>query len=120
MPRLSQLVAHPRQRLPLCKDEFEEKKVGRQVMNVLNMMEFSCPFGCQVTFTYENRKRHFAVCTECTEQQKCPFCSQNISQMQNGLTWHVRNECEGAELHCPDCSINIYQMYFDYELLKQN
>ena len=53
---------------PLCKQEFEEMKVSRQVMNVLNMCEFSCPYGCGESFTYENRKRHFSACTQCTEQ----------------------------------------------------
>ena len=84
------------------------------------MCEFNCPYSCHGTFTYENRKRHFNECTECTEQQKCPFCAINITQMQNGLTFHVRNDCEGAELLCPDCNLNVYQMYFDLELLQQN
>jgi len=103
---------------PLCKDDFEEFKVSRQVRNVLNMCEFNCPYGCHGSFTYEHRKRHFNECTECTEQQKCPFCAMNITQMQNGLTHHVRNDCEGAELLCPDCNLNVYQMYFDLELLQ--
>ena len=105
---------------PLCKTEFEEMKVSRQVRNVLNMCEFDCPYGCGDTFSYENRKRHFSGCTQCTEQQKCPFCSQNISQMPNGLTWHAQNDCEGQMLQCPDCSLNVYQMYSDLELLQQN
>lgn len=53
---------------PLCKDDFEEFKVSRQVRNVLNMCEFTCPYGCDGSFTYENRKRHFDTCSECTEQ----------------------------------------------------
>ena len=59
---------------PLCKVEFEEFKVSRMIRNVLNMCEFACPFGCNDSFTYENRKRHFDQCSECSEQQKCPFC----------------------------------------------
>ena len=74
---------------PLCKCEFEEMKVSRQVENVLNMCEFQCPYQCGETFTYENRKRHFAACAECSEQQKCPFCQMNIARMPNGLTYHV-------------------------------
>ena len=64
---------------PLCKQEFEEMKVSRQVRNVLNMCEFNCPYQCGDTFTYEHRKRHFMDCTQCTEQQKCPFCFTNIN-----------------------------------------
>ena len=105
---------------PLCKTEFEEMKVSRQVRNVLNMCEFSCPYGCGETFTYENKKRHFSDCSQCTEQQKCPFCSININQMSHGLAHHVRNDCEGQELHCSDCNLNVYQMYCDYELLHQS
>ena len=52
---------------PLCKQEFEEMKVSRQVKNVLNMCEFQCPYQCGESFTYENRKRHFSSCAECTE-----------------------------------------------------
>ena len=95
-------------------------KVSRQVRNVLNMCEFDCPYGCGEVFTYENRKRHFQACNQCTEQQKCPFCQMNISQMPNGLTYHVRNECEGQQLLCPDCGLNVYQMYYDLILLQQN
>ena len=43
----------------------------------------------------------------------------SISQMPNGLAWHVREDCEGEELKCPDCGLNIYQMYYDLELLNQ-
>jgi hypothetical protein len=75
-------------------------KVSRQVRNVLNMCEFSCPYGCDEMFIYENRKRHFGSCSECTEQQKCPFCTMAISQMPNGLEWHTRNDCEGKQLLC--------------------
>ena len=53
---------------PLCKTEFEEMKVSRQVRNVLNMCEFNCPYGCGAVFSYEHRKRHFGSCTECSEQ----------------------------------------------------
>ena len=48
---------------PLCKTEFEEMKVSRQVKNVINMCEFICPYGCGEEFNYENRKRHFENCT---------------------------------------------------------
>ena len=102
---------------PLCKQEWEEMKVSRQVRNVLNMCEFNCPYGCGEGFTYEHRKRHFQNCTECSEQQKCPFCTMNISKMPNGLTWHVQNDCDGSVLMCPECNLNVYQMYFDYELI---
>ena len=87
---------------------------------MLNMCEFSCPYGCDESFTYENRKRHFDTCSECTEQQKCPFCAQNISQMQQGLTHHVRNDCEGSELMCDDCGLNVYYLFHDMELLQKN
>ena len=52
------------QTCPLCKTEFQEMKVSRQVRNVLNMCEFTCPYdGCEEVFMYENRKRHFSECT---------------------------------------------------------
>lgn len=53
---------------PLCKTEFEEMKVSRQVRNVLNMCEFDCPYGCGESFSYEHRKRHFSECSQCSEQ----------------------------------------------------
>lgn len=105
---------------PHCKREFQEMKVSRHIHNLINMCEFECPYDCGTTFCYENRKRHFNQCTGCSEQQKCPFCQVNISLLQNGLTWHVQNDCEGSTLLCPDCNLNVYQMYYDLELLQQN
>lgn len=40
--------------------------------------------------------------------------------MQSGLAWHVRNDCEGTELLCNLCNLNIYHMYNDLELLQKN
>lgn len=40
--------------------------------------------------------------------------------MSQGLAHHVRNDCNGQELHCNECNLNVYQMYCDYELLHQN
>ena len=40
---------------PLCKVEFEEERVSRQVKNLLNMCEFNCPYGCGESFSYEHR-----------------------------------------------------------------
>ena len=105
---------------PLCKQGFEEMKVSRQVTRVLNMCEFECPYNCGETFTYVDRKQHFGTCSQCVERQKCPFCPLNINQMQNGLMWHVRNDCEGPLLHCQDCNLNVYQIYSDFEYLNQN
>ena len=38
---------------PLCKSEWQEMKVSRQIKNVLNMCEFNCPYGCGAEFNYE-------------------------------------------------------------------
>jgi len=44
----------------------------------------------------------------------------NIARMSNGLSFHVQNDCEGSTLLCTDCGLNVYQMYYDLELLQQN
>lgn len=37
--------------------------------------------------------------------------------MQLGLTYHVRNDCEGSELMCESCNLNVYYLFHDLELL---
>lgn len=39
--------------------------------------------------------------------------------MPNGLQYHVLEECEGQELLCNDCGLNVYQLYADGEYISQ-
>ena len=33
--------------------------------------------------------------------------------MPGGLATHLRTECDAAEMLCPHCDLNIYQLYYD-------
>jgi hypothetical protein len=39
--------------------------------------------------------------------------------MKGGLATHLRTACDSDILKCPDCDLNIYQMYFDRCALRQ-
>ena len=106
---------------PLCRENYVEVRIPKKVRNLLNQCEFHCPYDCGETFIYEHRKTHYNECVECSKStQKCPFCAINMNQIQGDLSSHAKGECEGEELMCQHCNLNVYQMYYDLESLKQN
>lgn len=105
---------------PLCKEPFESGKISRKVMQMLNISEFQCPYMCGEVFKYEYRKEHFSKCIQIAQNSKeCSFCKQKVSDMKGGLATHLRTACDSDILKCPDCDLNIYQMYFDRCALRQ-
>lgn len=82
--------------------------------------EFTCNYNCGKKFKYEERKKHFIDCKEVAiVMQACSFCHMSVETMPNGLTSHLRRECESQAMKCPRCKLNIYQLYYDRHQINQ-
>ena len=78
---------------------------------MLNSIEVKCKDPtCRFVFAYENRKHHIHG----VKIEECPFGCDNFEPCEpHLLKKHVKNDCTGKMLRCPetDCDINLYREY---------
>jgi len=116
---------------PHCRDfPFNERKINKNIKNILNEISIKCPLFCGEILKYKNLENHLEICTSRPKFYTCNSCCQTIKVENNDLKdlkTHY-DECPNIMYKCPDCNNNFNkeqinkhisvceQLFFDCEI----
>ncbi len=108
-------------RCPHCRDiPFNERKINKNINNILNDIAIKCPLLCGEVFKYKNLHNHLEICSSRPKLYTCNYCCVGIRVENNDLVNLISHneECPNIKFKCPECK-NIFTRENIYEHIKK-
>jgi hypothetical protein len=104
------LCLSKKNKCPHCrKYPFCERKINKNIKNLLNETILKCPLDCNEIIKYKNLKSHFENCINTPKLYKCSLCKLKIKVEENVKTEiEMHNlDCPNLLFKCPECLNNF-------------